>query len=356
MTAQIAYTQPYVPKYRVPLFDELARLLEERDAHLTVYSGCPTGEQAGRNDQANGVWQTPIRAKSVPVARRSVEWREMPRALKRADLVVSELSALNLIGWRRAVGSRPLVLWGHGKSYVNDGSWLSDRLEWALARRADHIMTYVSSGAQYLIDSGGIPARKVTAVGNSTDTLTLRRELLAAQKLTDWTSDGPTALYVGALDSTKRLDIVLGAFDHAVHQDPAFRLIVAGQGPMAKHIDEVAAGDPRIVRYGDARGGELAKLAVQSDAIWMPGRVGLVAVDALALGLPVHTTEYAYHAPEIEMLGLGEVEYLPADPAEFARASLRAIARARPTLRQDFPSVQTVASAMVAVIGTVLSW
>lgn len=356
MTLQIAYTQPYVPKYRVPLFNELAAELAIRGAQLTVFSGSPIGEQAGRNDDAGGTWQRRIRVSAVPLGRWSLEMREIPRELRQADLVVSELSGANILGWRRAISSRPLILWGHGKSYVNDGSWLSDHLEWALARRADHIMTYTPSGARYLTDNGGISGDKVTSIGNSTDTLELRREFLAAQKRFDRASrTGPVALFVGALDSTKRIDFVLAAFEQAVALQPRFKLLVAGEGPKAAEIDALASTDSRIVRYRDARGAALAELAVQADVIWMPGRVGLVAVDALAVGLPVHTVAHPYHAPEIELLNDDEVAFLPDEPSRFARASLERITDDARKLRVDIPTVQSVAKAMTKVIFKVLS-
>jgi hypothetical protein len=52
----------------------------------------------------------------------------------------------------------------------------------------------------------------------------------------------------------------------------------------------------------------------------MPGRVGLVAVDCLALGLPMITTTFDRHAPEAEYLN-GDVRVATEQlPGPFARA------------------------------------
>jgi hypothetical protein len=67
----------------------------------------------------------------------------------------------------------------------------------------------------------------------------------------------------------------------------------------------------------------MAALSHVSSAIWMPGRVGLVAVDALALGLPVLTTHFPFHAPELEYLVEGRsVHFLPAIAENFASEAL----------------------------------
>ena len=43
-------------------------------------------------------------------------------------------------------------------------------------------------------------------------------------------------------------------------------------------------------------------LGAVSDALLMPGSVGLVAVDSFALGTPIITTRWPYHGPEIVYL------------------------------------------------------
>jgi hypothetical protein len=43
-----------------------------------------------------------------------------------------------------------------------------------------------------------------------------------------------------------------------------------------------------------------------SSGILSPGRIGLVAVDALVLGVPILTTDWPFHAPEVEVLVEGQ--------------------------------------------------
>ena len=58
----------------------------------------------------------------------------------------------------------------------------------------------------------------------------------------------------------------------------------------------MAAARPDVRLIGRADGEALARLSTVVDIVMIPGRVGLVAVDALALGLPIATTTYPVHA------------------------------------------------------------
>ena len=48
----------------------------------------------------------------------------------------------------------------------------------------------------------------------------------------------------------------------------------------------------------------------------MPGRVGLIAVDSFALGLPIVTTNWTWHAPEFEYLTHGINSIIAEDTVE----------------------------------------
>ncbi len=350
----VVVSQPYVPAYRVPLFSAIRDKLQTHGIDFIVAAGDPTGTQAARGDQERPAWRVDIRSRSLKIGSRDIQWRQLPLGL-RPDLVVSELEALNNIGWQNSFGRAKLVLWGHGKPYVNDSGGLADRIEWALAHRADKIMTYADGGRRYLIDEGKIAADKVVTIGNSTDSALLRNAFLSvtADRITElrqlWPL-APRALFVGGLDETKRIDFLVDAAIAAHRTDPTFSLIVVGKGEEQGAL--ARAGDA-IVHVPSARGRDLAELAHVVQSIWMPGRIGLVAVDALALGLPIFTTDYAFHAPEAEFLREDEIIVLPDEPAAFAeQARPRALdlrTEERP-LRDDIPTISSVSDKFVGVI------
>ena len=353
----VLVTQPYLPAYRVPLFDAVESKLSSVNVDLSVASGSPVGAQADRKDQRSASWRIPIRETGFPVAKWRVLWRSV-RSYRKPTVIVSELEALNLFAWKALFGRARLVLWGHGKPYVNDVPRLAEWLEWALARRAAAVMTYSDGGREYLVSKGRVRPEKVHSIGNSTDSASLRTSVLSIgderkSELRAKFGEGLIALYIGGLDDSKRIDFLLAAARFAAQSEPTFKLIVAGNGTLGSLVLAAEQDGLPVFHVGDARGEDLAELAVVSEAIWIPGRVGLVAVDAIALGLPVFTTEFTHHAPEIEFLEANEIRYLPDDPREYAVEALRAMnqsAGVQRTYRSDFPTVDKVADRFVAVV------
>ena len=354
----VVVTQPYVPAYRVPLFESIRGRLKDRGIRFVVAAGHPIGAQAARGDRESPPWRVDIRSRGVRLGARTVEWRALPSDLK-PDVVVSELEALNNLAWTRSFGSRRLVLWGHGRPYVNDAGDLSDRIEWALARRANAVMTYADGGRKYLLESGKLDPERVVTIGNSTDSASLRAaynavDAVEKERLLHRWPRAPRALFVGGLDAAKRIDFLVDAAIAARQREPRFTLLVVGMGEMQDALSR--AGDA-IEHIPSARGAELARLGHVVQAMWMPGRIGLVAVDSLALGLPVFTTSYRYHAPEAEFLRAGERVTLPDDPQAFAERALRLMAEgsiANRVLRSDIPTIESVSQNFADVVMDVL--
>ncbi|MET0990541.1 MAG: glycosyltransferase [Glaciihabitans sp.] len=214
-------------------------------------------------------------------------------------------------------------------------------------------MTYAASGRDFLIERGGLDPARVTAIGNSTDTDVLRAETLklrSGHQKRATSDSGFHALYIGGLDPAKRIDFLLEAAEAAFNSDNSFRLTIVGRGILEPQVQEAARRNRFIAHITESRAADLALLAHSADAIWMPGRVGLVAVDALAVGLPVHTTNYPHHAPEVEFLRGEELQFLTDSPDEFALESLRRASGTKPLLRDDIPTIESVAQKFVGVV------
>jgi glycosyltransferase involved in cell wall biosynthesis len=358
--SKVLIIQRYIPDYRVALFDALSGLLRARGGSLLVAHGLPGRGQRERGDASGRqAWGASVREVTVPLpGGLTPTWKFVGTLARQADVIVAELATTSLNSWALLATHRSKTLvWGHGKSYVSAPNRAEAALESLMARRAAHVLTYTEGGRTYLT-SRGVPSSRITAVGNSTDTVELRR--LFDETSTDrpqWAaragSDGPIGLFVGGLDEDKRVRLLLEAGAAAAEIDPAFRLIVAGAG-RDSNLVEAKAHEPWLVRLPRASRRELAALAHIAAAVWMPGRVGLIAVDALALGLPILTTAFPFHAPEIEYLTEGRTKFtLPADPEGFARGAL-SIMRERPHEPQiNVPTVQNVASRMIEAINAV---
>jgi glycosyltransferase involved in cell wall biosynthesis len=200
---------------------------------------------------------------------------------------------------------------------------------------------YTASGAQQ-VALGGFPVARVTTVQNAIDTRALRQSIAEtseearhdfarAKGLTTH-----TAIYLGALDTSKRIDFLLEAAMQAHQRDPEFRLLIVGDGALRDRVQQFEAEFSWAHYLGALRGGGRALPMSVSKVLLMPGRVGLAIVDAFAAGLPTITTDWPLHAPEFEYLKNGSnglviqdnarsygdaVAKLLGDPARLSRLS-----------------------------------
>jgi glycosyltransferase involved in cell wall biosynthesis len=357
----VTFLQPYVPDYRVPFFDALAALLDAAGIDLVVAHGHPVGSQGARDDARTGRWARPLEQKHLRIFGRDLFWRRGAALARESDVVVQELASTNLATYVMGVDPRVrMMLWGHGKAYVTRASSLDARLEGWQIRHAEHVFVYTDSGRTYL-QRRGVPAGKLTVVRNSTDTTTLRRAAasigtadVAAFRAANGLGDGPVGLFVGALDESKLIPLLLEASVLVNAQIPTFRLIVAGAGTLAPMVDEWERRNSSIVHLPRTSGPwELALLGRVADVMLIPGRVGLVATDALALGLDVITTDYPYHAPERDYLQ-ARATVTRRDPESFAAAVLAHVGRVGNERSRippdDIPSVEQMAAAFARVL------
>ena len=323
----VAFIQPYVPSYRVGLFNSIERHLNKHGLRLEVWHDDATGIAAARGNDTSGPWSVPIKQHRLTVRQRNVTYRNVRRSAREVRAVVHGLASSNLetYGLARDPGVQ-LMLWGHGRNFTSAGNRLDDRLEGWLCRRARHLFAYTEAGAQHLT-SAGIEPSKITVVRNSTDTELLRRHQLESTSaevdaLRNRLDLGGkrVVLFVGAYDKPKRLPFLIESVDLMHEADPSLVLLMAGAGPLDRYVADAAAERKYVTNIGRLDAAALARLSHLTDLLLMPGRVGLVAVDSLALGIPLATTRHAFHAPEIEYLTEETSLWSDDDPAAYADA------------------------------------
>lgn len=322
----IAIIQPFVPSYRVGLFDALAARLAAEGLELEVWHAQPKGRVAARGNAAVGSWSVPINQHRLSVGRRNITFRNVHARARRVKAVVAGLASTNIETYGLALDSSVrLMLWGHGRNYTAGNNGVDQRVESWLRDRSSQIFAYTESGRDHLV-AAGTDAKKITVVQNSTDTKALAREVdaLTADTAAELRSEldlgeGPVGLYVGAFDEPKKLPLLFEAADMVNAAIPEFRLVLAGAGPEETEVRRSSEARSYVRLIGRADGGMLARLSTVTSAVLIPGRVGLVAVDALVLGLPIITTDYPFHAPEADYLtpGIDSVK-TPMSAAEYA--------------------------------------
>ncbi|MEA5456982.1 glycosyltransferase [Sinomonas sp. JGH33] len=350
---KVAIVQPYVPTYRVAFFEGLRTSLAEHDIELAVLADVPDGAQSGRNDAAQLPWITPYRELRIPVAGHSLRLGTAYRSWKSCDaVVVGHLGSsidTNLALALSALRGTKVGVWGHIGSYVGRANPLDSLVERWQLRRAGHVFAYTPGGARLAIESGADPSR-VTAVMNTIDTAALEAAVAgtddgAARELLGDVDPLKTFCFIGGLDASKRIGFLAEALDHVWAQDPAIKILVAGRGADEELLGRsVERGQTHLLGYADAR--VKAALGRLTRGILMPGRVGLIAVDALALGLPILSTAWPYHAPEAEYLTAGESLLESRDSPE-AYAAL-VLAEAHLPARRELPRAYPRLDGMIA--------
>lgn len=321
----LAFVQPYVPEYRVPLFAALAERLAAAGVDLSIHIG--DGQTA--SDARPTPWTVTHHDRLARLTSNRLRWRTGLSDVRSADFVVIEQGIKNVETYRFLLqqSDRPAAMWGHGYNGAgSDGSVLT-WLRWTLTRRASWFFSYTTRGRDTLVQQG-YPADRITVVWNSTDTSTLRSDLAALLpgqvdrfRRDNGLSPGSTGLFLGQLEEHKSIEYLLeaAALAHELRRD--FRLVVAGAGSMVDRVRQAADG-PAVVLVGQSFGVDKALVLSASDILIMPRGVGLVAVDALTAGLPVLCIEGAGHGPEADYLvGATATRVHPrADPRDFARA------------------------------------
>jgi glycosyltransferase involved in cell wall biosynthesis len=162
--------------------------------------------------------------------------------------------------------------------------------------------------------------------------------------------DARVAFFLGALNRYKSIDLLVDAARIALDTDPRLWLVVAGDGESRETVEALARETGRVVLLGQAGPEEYAPAASLARVLVNPGRVGLVAVDALVMGLQVLTTVGAAHAPEHEYLrpGVDVIEVAPTAGA-VAEAML-ADSGEEPRRPRDHPTIEGAAEIITRVI------
>jgi glycosyltransferase involved in cell wall biosynthesis len=117
---------------------------------------------------------------------------------------------------------------------------------------------------------------------------------------------GLTALFIGSLYKEKRLEFLLDASARIADACPGFVLLIAGDGPDRCIVERYARMQPWVRILGRVDGVRRATALRAADVVLMPGRVGLVILDAFIAEAPLITTAVNSHSPEIDYLVDGE--------------------------------------------------
>jgi glycosyltransferase involved in cell wall biosynthesis len=312
MLRKVLIVQEYIPQYRLPFFEMLVRQGRDIGVDISVAYGTPGARNRARNDAVDFSGGIRIEQRERQILGKRLVFRFLPASAEAMDLLILEQARRNLDLYRlllpryRSVNPK-VALWGHGRDYTHSPSWIDRKLQVFLLKKADWFFAYTEGGKQSALKYG-FDESKVSVVQNSIDTESLKTAVSevgnATIELFEEKNDlrRKTALFLGALDSSKRLDFLFEASDIAASQDSDFRLLIAGDGPSRQDVEEWTRCRTFATYLGTLEGPSKALALASSQVMTMPGRVGLASVDSFASGVPLVSTRWPWHAPEFEYL------------------------------------------------------
>lgn len=343
---RLAIVQDYVPRYRVPFFDGLVRRLSDAGIECVVIAGEPTGSQAARGDAARPLaWLKKASAREFRVGAsgprvygfgNSRHWRDCDGVIHglRGASIDLHMSLLT----KKFTGLR-VGAWGHIGRTVNAPNAVDVMLERWQMRHSDHVFGYTQMCAE-AAQAAGVPAEKITAVMNSVDVTALldayrsidahqALEFLRAHSLTP----GKVFGIIGGLDASKRIEFIAETLDCIWKSDPEVAFVVGGEGSQKGMLD-AAVQRGQVVMLGYSGAFEKSMIMRVSQALINPGRIGLLAVEALAVGIPILATKWNFHAPEYDYLANDLDVFESNDTVADFSAQIRNFVNAEPELPQ----------------------
>ena len=309
----VAIVHKFIPDYRVPFYSELLSRCAAADIDLSIIYG-----DGDRADRTKGYLQFPAFGRMIPnrllqLGGVQLVWQAAFEAVRGKDLVIAPQLNKFLVNYlflaRQAARLQKFAFWGQGRNpHARDSNSASEAVKRRLLRLPHWWFAYTEGTAEYL-KAAGYPADRITVVQNAIDTSALTkvvrettaRDLGEIRERLNTNSEN-ICLYVGAMYREKRLEFLMEACDRVKRRVDDFHMVFVGTGPDEEMIRGYCAERSWATYHGRASEEEKIRYCLLAKLMLMPGSVGLVVLDSLALGLPLVTTDVQLHGPEVEYL------------------------------------------------------
>lgn len=307
--------QQQMKQYRLPFFTALGEALLRDNICLKVAYSEPRNRD-GRNDNCDLPPELGLKVKSWQMFGERILWQPLLWDAIAANLVIAEQAnklVLNyLLVLLSLVGFRQVAFWGMGEDRCADKSELSEWVRRHAAKMVNWWFTYTPATAKFLTSNGVLPDR-ITIVNNSVDTRSFSEsvrnigdsEIAAVRQQLGIEPGCRVGLFCGALGAHKGIGFLLDCAQLIREQVPDFHLLVLGSGLESSKVEAVSKSCPWVHYVGPKFGPEKALFFKMADIFLLPEGVGLGILDGFAAGLPLITTDFDHHGPEIEYLESG---------------------------------------------------
>jgi glycosyltransferase involved in cell wall biosynthesis len=319
--------QGCVPNYREAFFRRLGAI---RGRDYVVFYGEPepgSGVIAAKPPYA--FHSQPVRNRYLRIFGRRLVYQPVFRAIAFRDydaLVIGHevkyFVNLALLFWFRVTG-KPVLFWGFGtgQDFWDEGRGAIGRGVSRLVNAAKEMLVRSASGYLAYTDSGVAPivraGMKRDCIRVLNNTIDLDEEILSHAKAqgldrtalrATWhiAPDAAVFTFVGRLLAGKKVEDLIGAVRGLREAGVNAETIIVGDGPERAALEKCAGGASWCHFLGavhDADG--IARIYRASDALVIPGYVGLAVNRGFAHGMPVITVQSDLHSPEIDYVEAG---------------------------------------------------
>ncbi len=321
----------FLPQWRVDFFNLLRETLFKENIELTLVYGKLMGEVSKKNDEVDLGWGIYMPNKFIKFGKLELIGQPAFRQIRNADLIIVEQANKLLINYFlmiiRKFTKKKLAFWGHGLNLQSNSNSTGNKFKRLYSRQCDWWFAYTKSVSR-TIQSIGFSGKKITIVQNAIDTKFLQKVYgeISDEKISELKNilnitNCSIGLYCGGMYKEKRLDFLLDTCYKIKNEIVNFEMIFIGAGPEDYKIKEAAFKYKWIHYVGPKFNTDKVPYFKIADVFLMPGLVGLAILDAFAMQLPIITTNYPYHSPEIEYLEDGLNGIITEDSSEkYSRA------------------------------------
>jgi len=302
--------QRVLPHYRIPFFNKLQYNLADHGIRLRLIYGQEYQGTVPKTVCLSEPWTFKVQNAYLKVQDMELVWQSCIKNLRGSDLIIVEQANRLLVNYLLLAGfvakGAKIAYWGHGKNWQSaKADSLREIFKRSMISKVDWWFAYTELSAQRVVESG-FPKDKVTIVNNSIDTISLAaacndmrdEDILKVRKETGINSQN-VCVYCGSMYQDKKIDFLIEACILLRNAMKDFHMIFIGDGPEQHLIADACARHPWMHYVGPKFGREKVPYLKAAKAILMPGLVGLVLIDSFVSGVPLITTDFPYHSPEI---------------------------------------------------------
>lgn len=316
---QVIIVIKWISHYRLPFYEALKGELELHGIEFVLMYGEPTSlADRQKKDWVDVEWGEKFQNIEVGKGGKLL-YQPILSRLHYADLIVVEHANKLLLNYflqaLRPFKKQKIAFWGHGRNYQSSKSFISalkEKWKKSLMLHVDWWFAYNELCAFEIIKNG-FPLEKITSVENAVDTAEIKRYCadISANDLFSFKKEfqiegNNIAVFCGGMFSEKRLPFLLESALEVRKRIPDFEVIFIGGGIEQGYVERASKNYSWIHYLGPLFGKDKVIAMKVAHIYLMPGLIGLGVLDAFALGLPVITTDYEYHSPEIFYVKDGE--------------------------------------------------